>query len=156
MAAYYSVVQQLLESVCAPDVALFISRLIFLFTSCSSCLHVLSHIYLHYFNVLLLLLHYGPHGSLPCLWFWPIIGSGSQSATPFGGKNFRIFYLSHKTFLFSRLPLGSTLLFVSFVVDENTWTFLSIPTLDAARTMYSFSAWLALSALEGFYKVYKV
>lgn len=77
----------------------------------ATCMFLVNYA-LHCFNMLLLL-HYGPHGSSFSPYdFGPLFGSGSQSATPIGGKNFQIFYLFHKTCPFTHLPLGSTLFFL--------------------------------------------
>lgn len=105
------------EFVCAPGVALFISRLIFLCThkpytlACSICLHVLAHNALHHFNVLLLLLPNGPHGSFPPYDFGPLL-TQDHPLLPLLVVRISTYLPSHKSCPFPDVSLGSTLFFL--------------------------------------------
>lgn len=114
----------------------------------STCMF-LAHNALHCFNVLLLL-HNGPHGSFPPYDFGPLLAQ-DHTLLP-------LLVVRISTYFTCPTKLASLHTYhwgppsFSFVVDGDTWILLSTTTLGAARTVYSFSAWLALGALMVFYK----
>lgn len=116
----------------------------------------LAHNVLHCFNVLLLLQHNGPYGSFSPYDFGPLLAQ-DRTLLPLLVVRISTYFTCHTKLapLHPPPPPNWGPPSFSFVVDGDTWTLLSFTTLGAARTVYSFSAWLALGALVVFHKGFK-
>lgn len=110
------------------------------------------------FNVLLLLLPNGPHGSPSTSYdFGPWLLTQDHSLLHLLVVRISTYFTCHTElapfffFFFFYTPYQWDLPSFFFTVDGDTWISLSTLALGAARTLYSFSAWLALSALVTIY-----